>query len=332
MTRWRPLKTTGITSPGRLRALRQSDLLETGPEPQFDRVTRLTRQLLQAPVAMLSLVAADHRHVKSASGLPVPSSARHDTQLSHSFCHHVVATAAPFTVCDAVSCSLDGAAEAVRELGIVAYAGVPFVAVGGEVIGALCAIDRAPRDWTAADLDGLCDLAEIAHTELRLREAAARDALTGLANRCQLEQAGVLALARAEKARRSQTLFLIDLDGFKAVNDNGGHAAGDRVLREIAANLSRIVAADGLVARLGGDEFAMLPVGSTAADARDAWCRRLEAAATLCVPVGDQHLAISGSVGLATSKPTARLGWDALLAAADADLYRAKARRRPRSL
>ena len=82
----------------RLDALRRTGLLDTPPEEVFDRLTRLVRRLLGAPVVLVSLVDADRQFFKSALGLPEPWATRRETPLSHSFCQHVVATGAPLAV------------------------------------------------------------------------------------------------------------------------------------------------------------------------------------------------------------------------------------------
>ena len=92
----------------------------------------------------------------------------------------------------------------------------------------------------------------------RTRLEADTDALTGLANRRALERTLDAALARAGARARSVALLMLDLDGFKAINDTHGHAAGDEALREVARRLQRCVRERDMVARLGGDEFVVV--------------------------------------------------------------------------
>jgi hypothetical protein len=86
---------SALRDEARLAALWRTGLLDTPPEEVFDRLTRLTRRMLDAPVALVSLVEADRQFFKSALGLPEPWATRRETPLSHSFCQHVVATGAP---------------------------------------------------------------------------------------------------------------------------------------------------------------------------------------------------------------------------------------------
>ena len=184
----------------RLAALWRTGLLDTPPEEVFDRLTRLTRRMLNAPVALVSLVDADHQFFKSALGPPEPWATTRKTPLSHSFCQHVVATGAPLRVEDARRDPLVCDNLAVPELGVVAYLGMPLATADGQVLGSLCAIDTRPRDWTAEDAAALRDLAALAMSEVSLRglafeleawlreEAAAReDAQSRLARRRRLE-------------------------------------------------------------------------------------------------------------------------------------------------
>lgn len=94
--------------------------------------------------------------------------------------------------------------------------------------------------------------------ERRLREMAYTDALTGLANRAAFDERCKAALARVKPHGRQLTLLLLDLDGFKNVNDTFGHHHGDQLLQMFAADLKSHFKERDLVARLGGDEFAVL--------------------------------------------------------------------------
>ncbi|MEZ0163430.1 diguanylate cyclase [Kineococcus sp. LSe6-4] len=151
------------------------------------------------------------------------------------------------------------------------------------------------------------------------------DELTGLANR-----RAFFAEVEHVPAGVPLAVLLIDLDGFKAVNDTHGHHTGDLLLRDTAARLQDAVGPDGLVARLGGDEFVVLLTGPQAARAE-------EVAAALVGRLGPRevdghHLRVSASVGVAGPRAcadgaaaTGRDRGTALLRAADAAMYRAKA-------
>jgi diguanylate cyclase (GGDEF)-like protein len=115
------------------------------------------------------------------------------------------------------------------------------------------------KDGRPAALIGLFqDVTDGHRREQSLRQTANTDALTGLANRACFEKELAGALQRAKCANAPACLFLLDLDGFKGVNDTFGHAAGDEVLRMMADRLTRLAPPKSIVARLGGDEFVML--------------------------------------------------------------------------
>ncbi len=149
-----------------------------------------------------------------------------------------------------------------------------------------------------------------------LRMSATEDPLTGLANRRLWDERLEEELERAKRSGDSLSVIIIDIDHFKSVNDTKGHEAGDRLLSEIAASLSRAIRGSGdFLARIGGDEFAVLAPGSAEISARSI-VNRL--AGTL--PEG-----ISASFGFAS--------WDSVESAtelvhrADQDMYQSKRRR-----
>ena len=148
--------------------------------------------------------------------------------------------------------------------------------------------------------------------------AARRDHLTGLPNRLALEE----AYARADG--RTAALALIDLDGFKEVNDTFGHDAGDKLLVEVGRRINQVAMASGasIVARLGGDEFACLLLADRPADT-DRLSRDIIAAISQPVALGDQEARVTPSIGIApTDSGGSRL--DEMLCRADAAMYSAK--------
>ena len=147
----------------------------------------------------------------------------------------------------------------------------------------------------------------------RLREAATTDPLTGVANRRAWEEESARILARAARAGETVTIALLDLDGFKDVNDTHGHAAGDALLRDLTASWSRHLRRSDLMGRYGGDEFVLTLPGTDHHGAQEI-VERLAAS----------HSA-PWSVGMATSQGADSL--NGMLARADAALYRNKKHR-----
>jgi two-component sensor histidine kinase len=153
----------------RLSVLRRTGLLDSPPEPAFDRVTRFATRLLDVPVSLVSLVDADRQFFKSAIGLPEPWATMRETPLTHSFCQHLVPTGNTLVIEDARLDPLVCDNLAVPELGVISYLGAPLITRTGYVLGALCAIDSKPRHWTPGDIANLNELAGIVMSEVALR-------------------------------------------------------------------------------------------------------------------------------------------------------------------
>jgi diguanylate cyclase len=162
-------------------------------------------------------------------------------------------------------------------------------------------------------------LAELREHEARLRHQAHFDGLTGLANRTHFHEEVTTALATC--APGTTALLLIDLDGFKAVNDTLGHEAGDALLAGVASKLTASVREADMVARLGGDEFAILLRDCSDEDAVLTSKRILEAFADP-IPYGETSVRANASIGFATASPGDEVG--SLLRAADLAMYAAK--------
>jgi two-component system, sensor histidine kinase and response regulator len=155
-----------LGDPARLDALRRSELMDSGPEEVFDRLTRLASKLLRAPVATMTLVDGQRQYFKSAVGIAV-----RQTPLSHSFCRHVVNDAEPLVVTDARLDPRVASNPAIEELEVVAYCGVPLTDADGHTLGSFCAIEHTPREWTEIEIEILTELAHNVMTELDLRAA-----------------------------------------------------------------------------------------------------------------------------------------------------------------
>jgi hypothetical protein len=157
-----------VSDPDRLRALRATGLLERGGHPALDRLARLACRVAAAPVALVSLVDADRQVLAGCVGLAEPWAGQRETPLSHSFCQHAVAAREPLLVTDARRDPLLHANLAIRDLGVIAYAGIPLIDALGQALGTLCVIDHRPRTWSEEQLAALRDLAAAATDEIRL--------------------------------------------------------------------------------------------------------------------------------------------------------------------
>jgi diguanylate cyclase (GGDEF)-like protein len=156
--------------------------------------------------------------------------------------------------------------------------------------------------------------------EDRVRHEAVHDPLTGVANRTLLRDRLEHAIGRSQRTGGAIAVLFIDLDNFKQVNDAFGHATGDAVLVEVGRRLRTTVRPADTVARIGGDEFVVV-CEALDEDSALALGRRLQMAIRLPVEAGGVTHSLYASVGIALGHTDA----DALLADADAAVYRAKA-------
>jgi len=163
----------------------------------------------------------------------------------------------------------------------------------------------------------------------KLREASIRDPLTGLYNRRHFFEAAQDFHRRLARGQAPLTLAMLDIDHFKQVNDTHGHAAGDEVLKHVAQALSNRFHGRDLVARLGGEEFCVLAPGVSSQTALAVFDDLRNSIERSKVKLGSTSVGVTVSIGLC-DRPMASL--DAMLAAADAALYKAKRTGRNRVL
>ncbi|MFT0532685.1 diguanylate cyclase domain-containing protein [Castellaniella hirudinis] len=162
-------------------------------------------------------------------------------------------------------------------------------------------------------------------SETRLTHAATHDPLTGLANRVLFQDRCQRALASARRHRRTLVLLYLDLDGFKAVNDQYGHACGDLLLRQVAQRLTAQVRAgsDDTIARLGGDEFALILGNLPEHNAAERLIQDILAALARPYDLDGRPTRISASIG-AVRYPQHGDDLDTLVGHADTAMYAAK--------
>ncbi|MDR5897628.1 diguanylate cyclase [Halomonas vilamensis] len=446
----------------RLAVLHQLKLLDTPDDPVFDRVTRLVTQLLNVPIATVTLIDADRQWIKSRVGTDT-----RETPRSVAFCSHTIAEGASLVVEDARQDPRFSANPLVDcENGIRFYAGIPLITSEGYALGSLCAVDTQPRPLCEEELAALKDLTGILNDEIRLREhltqeqqrraasqreldalhrsleeqierrtrelnlviesaydayisadenyrvldwnraatamfgwsphetlgqplhalifpqgvppydetkpielnayrrdglempvevrmkslriegkkryslflhditerrqlermrdrEARQDVLTLLPNRRALDERLPEAMARVRRLNQPLAALFLDLDGFKAVNDRYGHAAGDELLREIAKRLRHSVRETDYVARWAGDEFVMILEGM-APEAMLGLAEKLIQTIETPIRVGDLSLSVSTSIGVASYAPASEETAQELLKRADVAMYDAK--------
>jgi len=217
---------------------------------------------------------------------------------------------------------------ALRELRALNRAGQPAGGLRETADGRSFAFDFRPlpdEGWLLA----LEDVTERRRAEARTVHLAQHDPLTGLPNRA-LFDARLEAAAAQAAAGEAVALLCLDLDGFKAVNDRLGHAAGDALLRAVAGRLLAQAREGDTVARLGGDEFAIIQTGPARAAEAEALAARLIEVLAAPFELHGERARIGASIGIALLPQDGATPADALRHA-DLALYRAKAEGRNRA-
>jgi diguanylate cyclase (GGDEF)-like protein/PAS domain S-box-containing protein len=183
---------------------------------------------------------------------------------------------------------------------------------------------RNPEGKTHAYVSLFSDISAQKAQQGELERLAHFDALTGLPNRVLL--ADRLHQAMVQAQRRSQTLAVayIDLDGFKAVNDQQGHQAGDQLLTIVASRMKQAMREGDTLARLGGDEFAAVLIDLTEVASCIPLLNRLLAASAQAVQVNNCTLQVSASIGVTFYPQMQNIDADQLLRQADQAMYQAK--------
>ena len=235
-----------------------------------------------------------------------------------------------------IGAALPGPSAALREAGVEALVVTPILRGddgAASVVGEIRCWFRRPRTLDDDELDTLRSIAVqaervVEHLRLqeRLRHHALHDALTGLPNRLLFEQRLEQQLEAASRSGDACAVLFVDLDGFKGINDELGHATGDEVLRTVAGRLRRCCRAGDTVSRLGGDEFVIAASGVGPA-AVEELARRVWASLRAPLDGAAAGAPLSGSVGALhwTPEPGSRIpSAEELSAAADAAMYEAK--------
>lgn len=233
-----------------------------------------------------------------------------------------------------------------RELGVQTYISTPVHTEAGELYGTLCGASTArhPVSPEAGQVlrlfAGLIEqqiareqlVSQLQQANAELLTQAMTDPLTGLLNRRALVQELDRQLAAARRAGHWLLVATLDLDGFKAINDEHGHEAGDALLRGVALALRTALRGGDVLARVGGDEFVAVGLGPLREDdgaaAAAQWQQRLAAATVGQYAAGERLLAYGGASAGVVAVDPATGGAEQALRESDAAMYRVKAARR----
>lgn len=300
----------------RLKTLKSLNILDTPREVHFDHLTRMAKRLFDVPIALVSLVDENRQWFKSCIGLDV-----RETPREISFCGHAILDENIFVIEDA---SKDDRFYdnplVVNEPNIRFYAGAQLRALNGSKLGTLCIIDTRPRQLSDEDIQSLEDLVSLAEREIAALEIALLDDLTQISNRRGFLASAQQSIELSIRQKTPAALIFFDLDGFKKINDEYGHAEGDQALIAFANHLKQSLRDSDLVARFGGDEFIALLIDTTKYKAEELVARLLTALNKYNKDAG-LHYEISFSYGIVGFDSTQHKTVEAMLAEGDSVMY-----------
>ncbi len=303
----------------RVEALRSLNILDSRPEERFDRLTRLAKHVFDVPIALVSLVDTDRQWFKSRQGLEAA-----ETPRDISFCGHAITGDGAFVVQDAWEDPRFADNPLVTgDPSVRFYAGYPIRYLDGSVLGTVCIIDHQPRKFGPRELLILQDLATLVEHEMQAMEMAALDELTAINNRRGFFVIAGQALRMSRRKDFPLTLVFIDLNRFKPINDNFGHAEGDRVLKFFASALLEVSRDSDIVARLGGDEFVVL-LNDASDDEVDTFMKRFRENVARYNDALELDYTVTYSYGVVRYDAAKHEDLNALLAEGDALMYERK--------
>jgi diguanylate cyclase (GGDEF)-like protein len=306
----------------RLKTLRSIDILDTDPEERFDRLTRMAKRVFGVSIALVSMVDENRQWFKSRAGLDASETGR-----DISFCGHAILGSDVFVIEDerfADNPLVTGPPN------IRFYAGVPLRYLNGSKLGTLCIIDQQPRSLDEDDLDMLRDLAEMAESELSAVHVATIDDLTKISNRRGFVSLAQNSISLCARQQTPVSMVFLDLDKFKPINDQFGHAEGDRALVAFASLMRKSFRDSDVFARIGGDEFAVLLTNTQEKLAREIVIRFRSLVDVYNVHA-DRGYDIEFSDGIVSINPDQDSTVEDLLREADVLMYEKKLDEMPKS-
>jgi len=255
----------------RLQDLLSARILDTPIQEGFERITRIAKDLFKVPIVTISLVDDRRQWFKSVQGLDI-----FETPREVSFCGHTILQDDFFIVSDThLDSRFCDNPLVVHEPYIRFYAGYPILSPKGYKYGAICLIDRFPREMTGEELAPLKDLAALVETEIlkhssyyaqeklihqldQAKLVSMVDPLTRLWNRTGMMNILCNKMEEYDQNKQPFGIALLDIDHFKYINDAFGHDVGDNVLKSLAKILIRSCRDIDAASRWGGEEFLIL--------------------------------------------------------------------------
>lgn len=238
----------------RLQSLHSLKILDAQPDDRYDRITRLATRLFDVPIAMVSLFENDQQWLRSQHGFDAFGDSP-----EISFFEYAMAQDNLLVIEDARNDEkLVDNTRITSEPNFSFFAGYPLKSPSGIRLGTFCIIDGPARRFSGQDAEALQEMGQMVEAELRTLTQTTTDELTLISNRRGFTAIASHVLKICRRLKRTATLLMFDLDGFKSINDQFGHQAGDQALVEFAKLLLKNFRDADVIARLGGDEFCIL--------------------------------------------------------------------------
>lgn len=303
----------------RLRELERYGVIGSPSDEHLERIVELAALIFSVPISVISLVEKDRQWFLSRRGLDAS-----ETPREQAFCAHAIVGDGVMVVPDAMEDPRFRSNPLVTEPPHIRfYAGAPLSTPDGHNLGTLCVIDRQPRQPSPQQLRQLTLLSELVMREIELRHLARLCPVTGLPTRQTFLSIADGEIARVRQQGLPLSLLCLDIDNLRQVNNRWGHAAGDRLLRDLVQLLRHSLRPQDYLARLGDGEFALLLVDMGSQEAL-ALAERLRQAVSQIPGAHSQSefsLHISGGL---TCLAASDHGIDSLLNRADRALSLAK--------
>lgn len=305
----------------RLEKLRALKLLDSAPEERFDRLTRMAKRMFGVEISVLSLIDDGRQWFKSKSTeMDIPD----ETSREVSFCGHAILGNDVFVVEDAMDDHrFKDNPLVTKEPNIRFYAGYPLKVNNGSALGTLCIIDTEPREFDPEDSQLLKDLGVMAEQEIAALQLATLDELTLISNRRGFTDLAKHSINICRRKGLATSILLFDLNKFKPINDNFGHAEGDRALVVFANIMREVFRESDVFGRMGGDEFAVLMMDVDVAKT-ELVIKRFQEEVTAYNEEAKRGYDIEFSVGFINTKVETNLDIEDLLAEADKKMYAEK--------
>ena len=306
----------------RLETLRALKILDSEPEERFNRLTRMAKRMFSVPISLVSLVDEDRLWCKSADGIDITELPR-----KGSMCGQAILGDDLFLIPDAhKDVRFKDSPLVINDPYLRFYAAFPLRVSNGHKMGTLCLIDNQPRDMNPEDQELLKDLALMAEKEIAAVQLSTLDELTMISNR-----RGFLSLAQhslniCKRNNQAVSLISFDLDHFKPINDQFGHAEGDRALVAFSNLIKQEFRDSDVFARIGGDEFVALLSGAEEDQIQEILIR-FSTALDRYNKQAARGYDIHYSVGYTIKHPDDQISLEQLMENSDDEMYKQKSTR-----